>query len=304
MPTGNESSPGADRGLPPPAISVLIPSFNYAHFLPGAIDSVLVQTWKPLEIVVADDGSTDHTEEVVARYGSAVRYRKFEHIGVYALRQAMLGELQGEWFLNLDSDNWIDPDFLEKAWAVVTEHRPEDRLAFVYADRLHFGDYQRLVPAPEFDPARFKQGNFVDMNSLVNTAAARQYGFDPAFNHGWGDYDFFLTLSKNGWTGRRLKDSRLHYRVHADSITNATAEADRKQRLMRQIAAKHADFFTPEEAERAIRRFSPEAVLRYRICETWWAGKHARAAGMALRLLATNPKALFTASVFRRSAFG
>ncbi len=290
----------AGKALPPPAnagdafvpVSVLIPSYNYALFLPQAIDSVLAQTVRPLEVVVADDGSTDNTAEVAARYGAAVRYCRFEHRGVYALRQAMLGELKGEWFLNLDADNWIEPDFLEKAWAVVERNRGNGRLAFVYPDRMDFGDYERANPSPEFDVVRFKRGNFVDMNSLIRMEAARRHGFDPAFNDGWGDYDFFLTLAKNGWVGERMKESRLHYRVHRGSITGATAEADRKQGLMRRMAAKHADFFSPEEARRAIQRFSPEAVLRYRVCEQVWAGHYLRAAGMVLRLLVTHPRAI------------
>ena len=297
MSIGTEPPPQGNvtgRVLP---VSVLIPCYNYASTLPQAIDSVLDQTVRPLEVVVADDGSTDNPAEVVARYGAAVRYRRFEHQGVYALRQAMLGELKGEWFLNLDADNWIEPDFLEKAWAVVERNRENGRLAFVYPDRVDFGDYDRPNPSPEFDVARFKRGNFVDMNSLIRMEAARRHGFDPAFNDGWGDYDFFLTLAKNGWVGERMKESRLHYRVHRGSITGATAEADRKQGLMRRIAAKHADFFSPEEARQAIRRFSPEAVLRYRVCEQVWAGHYLRAAGMVLRLLVTNPRAIY--SVFR-----
>jgi len=282
-----------------PSVSVLIPTYNYGHFLSRALDSVLAQTLKPLEIVVADDGSTDDTAEVVARYGPAVQYRPFGHIGVYALRQTMLGELKGDWFLNLDADNWIEPDFLEKACAVVEDHRGDDPLAFVYADRMHFGDYDRMVPTPEFDRALFKQGNFVDMNSLVNTSVARRFGFDPAFNDGWGDYDFFLTLAKNGCVGQRLRDSWLHYRVHQASMTEATAEADRKQKLMRQIVAKHGDFFSPAEGERAIRLFSPEAVLRYRVCEKFWGGNYGQAAGMVLRLLFTHPKAIFSTQAIR-----
>ncbi len=292
MSTGNETSLRKGEADPLPSVSVLIPTYNYAHFLSQAIDSVLAQTIQPLEIMVADDGSTDHTAEVVARYGAAVQYRRFDHRGVFSIRQALLPELKGDWFLNLDADDWIDPDFLEKALHLVRRRSGEGRLAFVYADRMDFGAYDRVCTAPEFDVQLFKQGNFVAMDSLVHTATARQFGFDSAFNAGWGDYDFFLTLAKNGFIGERLAGSRIHCRVHPASITEATAEADRKQRLMRQIVAKHGDFFSPEEGDRAIRRFSPESVLRYRICERIWAGKPVQAAGMALRLLVTNPKAL------------
>ena len=284
----------------PPSVSILIPTYNYGRFLIQAIDSVLAQTVKPLEVVVADDGSTDDTEAVVARYGEAVKYRKFEHQGVFSVRQAMLAELRGDWFLNLDADDWIQPDFLEKALAVVSERAGDERLAFVYADRVDYGAYDRLIVAPEFDAQLFKRGNFVPMDSLIRTEVTRRFGFDAAFNGGWGDYDFFLTLAKNGYCGARLAGSPIHCRVHPASITEATAEADRKQRLMRQIVAKHSDFFAPEEAQLAIRLFSPEAVLRYRVCERVWAGQYTRAAGMLVKLLFTRPQVILSADVANR----
>jgi glycosyltransferase involved in cell wall biosynthesis len=283
-------------------ISVFIPTYNYAAFLPQAVESVLAQTLKPCEIIVADDGSTDDTAAVVAKYGDAVRYVRFDHQGVYAVRQAMLSMLKGDWFFNLDADNWIEPDFLEKAAEQVASSR-DDTLAFVYPDAVTFGDYERLQPVPEFDVERFKLGNFVDMNSLVKTEAARRFGFDPAFNDGWGDYDFFLTLAKHGYRGVPLRASRLRYRVHAGSITAATKAFDRKQRLMRRIVQKHADFFSEEEGRQAIARFAPEAVMRHRLSELWWAGRRLAALRFALRMLFTHPQAFLSKAV-AKAVFG
>ena len=280
-------------------ISVFIPTYNNAAFLPPAIESALAQTLRPLEIVVADDGSTDDTAEVVARYGDAVRYVRFDHCGVYAVRNAVLREIRGDWFLNLDADNWIEPDFLEKAAQAVAESA-DDRLAFVYPDAITFGDYVREIAVPDFDPERFKSGNFVDMNSLVKTDVARRFGFDPAFNEGWGDYDFFLTLAKNGYRGVPLRTSPLHYRVHGGSITASTKAFDRKQRLMRRIVEKHANFFSEEEAKAAVERFAPEAVMRHRLCELWWAGRRAGALRLALRILLSHPRAFISKTFVRR----
>lgn len=250
---------------PSPSVSVFIPTYNYASFLPRALDSVFAQSVQPLEIIVADDGSTDNTEAVVARYGGRVRYRRFDHCGVYTVRQAMLAELRGEWFLNLDADNWLDPDFLENALEIVEKNAGDEQFAFVYPDRRHFGRINKLMKVPEFDPERLKTRNVFDMNSLIRTATARRFGFDSAFNDGWGDYDFFLTLVKNGYTGERLSKSRLHYCVHSKSLSLKTPDLDRRERLMRRMTAKHTDFFSPEEAEKAVRGFSAHNALKRRI---------------------------------------
>lgn len=269
-------------------VSVVIPTYNYARFLPQAIDSVLAQTVKPLEVIVADDGSTDNTEEVVAAYGDKVRHLRYGHMGVYAVRQALLAEIKGDWFLNLDADNFVEPDFIEKSLGVLATG-PGD-CAFAYPDRVTFGAFVQHVRVPEFDIALFKKKNFVDMNALVNTEIARKTGFDPAFNDGWGDYDFFLRVAKAGHRGVAQHQSPLHYRVHSASITAATENSlDKKHKLMRRMVEKHTDFFSREEAEAALKYFSRAAARRTHVCTLLLERRYLAAAG---RLLAYNFKLL------------
>lgn len=277
-------------------ISIFIPTYNNAEFLPQAIESLLAQTYQPVEIIIADDGSTDATADIVASYGSSVKYIYFDHQGVYAIRNEMITKVRGDWFFNLDADNWIEPCFLEQAVSVI--ERSDDRhLAFVYPDQITFGDYVRKTSVPEFSLELFKFGNYVDMNSLIRTEIARRFGFDPDFNDGWGDYDFFLTLAKNGFNGVAMHSSQLHYRVHGASITAKTKLFDRKQQLMRRIAAKHSDFFTPEDAQHAISRFAPEAVMRHKLSELWWGGRYYEAFKFAASALITHPQAFSPVSI-------
>ena len=227
---------------------MVIPAYNAADWLPYAIESVLVQTRPPCELIVADDGSTDNTAEVVARYGHAVRHVVFRHGGVYAVRNAILPALKGTWFLNLDADNGIEPDFLEKALEIVETHADDASFAFVYPDMQCFGERTDVVERPDFSVTKLKEGNYLDMNSLVRTDVARRFGFDPAFNSGQGDYDFFLTLVENGFRGTPLRSSRLHYRVHPGSISYEGRRRFQHRRLADQILAKHTTFFTKREA--------------------------------------------------------
>ena len=266
-----------------PTVSVFIPTYNYGEFLPRALDSVLAQSVSPLEIIVADDGSTDDTAEVVARYGGRIRYRRFDHCGVYNIRQAMLGELQGEWFLNVDADDWIDPDFLACALSIVERHQGDDKFAIVYPDIMHFGKVTCLREKPEFSVARLKQSNFMVMSSLVRLSAARAVGFDAQFNDGWGDYDFFISLVERGYYGERMAASRYHYRIHSNSITTVNPDLDRRERLMRRMIAKHASFFSPEEAAAAIRNVSAYKAFWRRLA----ALLRKRRLASALRFLAT-----------------
>jgi glycosyltransferase involved in cell wall biosynthesis len=70
----------------PGLVSVLIPSYNRGYILGKSIASVLAQTYRPMEIVVVDDGSTDETRAVVAQFGSAIRYIYQDNAGLAAAR--------------------------------------------------------------------------------------------------------------------------------------------------------------------------------------------------------------------------
>ncbi|MCF8088706.1 MAG: glycosyltransferase [Desulfotignum sp.] len=96
----------------PPQISVIIPSFNRAWTLAHAIDSVLAQTVAPKEIIVVDDGSIDHTPEVLAAYGNRLRILNQPNQGVSSARNLGIGHSTGEFVALLDSDDQWKPEKL------------------------------------------------------------------------------------------------------------------------------------------------------------------------------------------------
>lgn len=97
-----------------PLVSVIIPNFNYARYLPEAIDSVLNQTYAPVEILVVDDGSEDDSEAVVKAYGDRVRLIKQKNLGVAAARNHGVRESNGELLAFLDADDSWLPTKLSK----------------------------------------------------------------------------------------------------------------------------------------------------------------------------------------------
>jgi len=94
-------------------VSVVIPAYNAARFIEDSIKSVLSQTYKPLEIIVVDDGSRDETRTVVERYSGDVRYLYQDNAGPSAARNHGVREAKGEWIAFLDSDDCWEPDHLE-----------------------------------------------------------------------------------------------------------------------------------------------------------------------------------------------
>lgn len=98
--------------------SVIIPTFNRKSFLERAVDSVLSQTWKDLELIVTDDGSTDDTGSFMETVrDDRVRYLKLPHLGVSSARNSGIRAASGDNLAFLDSDDYWVPEKLERtAW--------------------------------------------------------------------------------------------------------------------------------------------------------------------------------------------
>src|SRR5215207_403727 len=106
------------------AVTVAIVTRQQAHYLPGAIESVLAQTLEDVEIVVCDDASTDATPAVVAAFGDRVRsIRHRRRLGVAAARNSCLAVSRGRFIAWLDSDDLYHPHMLESQ-ARVLESEP------------------------------------------------------------------------------------------------------------------------------------------------------------------------------------
>jgi glycosyltransferase involved in cell wall biosynthesis len=105
-----------------PKVSVIIPTYNRAHYIQKALDSVMAQTYQDFEVIVIDDGSTDNTREVVKQYGEKVRYFYQENTGIPGARNAGIRNSAGDYIAFLDSDDYWVKEKLERQMALFSEH--------------------------------------------------------------------------------------------------------------------------------------------------------------------------------------
>jgi glycosyltransferase involved in cell wall biosynthesis len=102
-----------------PTVSVVIPTYNAARYVGAAVDSVLGQTFRDVEILVVDDGSTDGTRALLSRYGTAIRYLRQENGGVSAARNRGIQESRGRYVGFLDADDTWFPEKLDRQIAAL-----------------------------------------------------------------------------------------------------------------------------------------------------------------------------------------
>src|SRR5438552_2065524 len=96
----------------PPSVSACVAVYNGAKHLRTALDSILAQTVKPLEIWVLEDGSSDGSAEIAESYPGVMVFRQ-PNQGIGAARRALVEHAQGEWVAFCDHDDWWEPDRIE-----------------------------------------------------------------------------------------------------------------------------------------------------------------------------------------------
>ena len=116
--------------------SVIIPAYNCGRFLAEALESVLAQTLPAHEVIVVDDGSTDDTPAVAARFGERILYHRQSNRGVSAARNVGIDRATGDWLAFLDADDVWEREKLEEVAPVC---RSEPRPAIVFTDYRTFG---------------------------------------------------------------------------------------------------------------------------------------------------------------------
>lgn len=126
----------------PGLVSVLIPTYNRGYILGSAIESVLAQTYRPIEIVVVDDGSTDETPDVLKRFGDAIRVIRQENRGLAGARNTGLAVARGEFIAFEDSDDFWLPWKLE---AQIAFMRAVPELALTWTDMSTLDEHGALL---------------------------------------------------------------------------------------------------------------------------------------------------------------
>jgi len=112
-----------------PLVSVVIPTFNRSDYCRQAVESALAQDYRPLEIIVVDDGGTDDTQIVVEHFGDPVRYVRQKNGGPAAARNTGVANSSGPFIAFLDSDDLWKPQKLSRQMLLLLDH-PEVGMAF------------------------------------------------------------------------------------------------------------------------------------------------------------------------------
>ena len=200
-----------------PTVSVMIPYYNCKEYIVETVQSVLSQSHQNFEIIIVDDGSdpehADYLRGVLADK-PAIRYAVQNNQGVAAARNHAARLAGGKYFLFLDSDDLILPDYIEKC-VTVLENNPDCKLVYPLAE--YFDAQEGLWNLPDYDGlGSLLKGNRIPVISMHRAEDFVSLGgFDENLaTH--EDWDLWIRLLSNGGTVIRIPEVLFRYRKRRD----------------------------------------------------------------------------------------
>lgn len=203
-------------------ISVVVTCYNHENYIEQCLRSIFNQTYRNIELIVLDDGSTDSSnkiiQEVLKDSPFVTTFESHKNIGVVRTRNKGLNLLNGDYFLLVDSDDFLDDRYVEELYDCAINHQAD----IVYCDLFNFEKNEVYLKAKEFELHSLLVSNYISNCSLVKKAILKGTYYDEKLSgKKLEDYDFFLNLIiNNGAKAVYRPNTKLNYRVfEKDSIS-------------------------------------------------------------------------------------
>lgn len=227
---------------PQPLVSVVIPCYNAHKYLGQTLDSVRVQTYRNIEIIVIDDGSSDPvTVDFLDRLGKGIRVVRQTNQGLPAARNAGFRAAKGEYVLPLDADDWLEHDAIE---CLIKALQENPQAAFAFSHMQMEGEGEGVLA---------KQYNFFEqlfLNQLPYSLLLRKSvwqavgGYDESMNKGYEDWEFNIRLGAHGLHGVVVPAPLFHYRISRTGMLLTTSNRVHGE-LWKTIRQLHASLYRP-----------------------------------------------------------
>ena len=233
---------------PLPLVSIIIPCYNQGKYIIECLESVKAQTYMNWECIVMDDGSSDNTKIVVQNYiqtESRISYNYQQNMGVSFARNNAIKLSNGKYILPLDGDDKIGSTYLEKALDILENN---DKITVVYCEAELFGNKSGKWHLPNYSFDVLLKQNVLFCSTLFRRADfERTGGFDCLMKIGLEDWEFWISLLKNGGQVVKLDETLFYYRLVSNS-RNSSFDKQKEREIRNYIYQKHKstyDTFIP-----------------------------------------------------------
>lgn len=227
-------------------ISVIVPCYNQAQFLPETLQSVLDQTYSNWECIIVNDGSTDNTEQVALEWSE--KDKRFTYLykdngGLSSARNTGIEQAQGKWILPLDSDDKINCRYLELSIQSIKKN-PE--LDIIYCKAETFGMTTSSWCLRDYNYKKLLFTNMIFCSALFKKESwEKAKGYDLNLKRGREDWEFWINILTESSRVLCLDYIGFFYRRKEDSM-DVSLNKDKEIKLYAEnyIYDKHRNIYT------------------------------------------------------------
>ena len=236
-----------------PRATIVIPCFNHGAFVRTAAASALAQRNAHATVVIVDDGSDDgHSPaDCDSCQAPGVLVLHQPNLGLPAARnRGAAAETESEFLVFLDSDDWIEPDFVARLSAAIGSARD---VSHAYCQERLVDKGTGIWRVPGWDPLLMMITNLHPVTTLVRRSCFEAVGgFDETMRGGYEDWDLWLKFVERGWRGVGVREPLFTWRRHSDT-TMVMNVVHNHAALYDAIRARHRDLYDRHARELIIR---------------------------------------------------
>ena len=196
-----------------PIVSVIIPYYNRTDTIDETIGSLDSQTFKNFETILVDDGSNEQSSidkiNAIKKYRKKITVISQKNNGVSSARNKGIASSRGKYIICLDSDDLIDPTFIEKA-VIILETNPS--IYFVTTFMEVFGATNGIYKHSDLNPLTLLENNTIITASMFRKEVWQNTGGYKS-GIGYEDWEFWINANENGYFGYQIKEPLFKYRT-------------------------------------------------------------------------------------------
>ncbi len=225
-------------------VSIIIPCYNAAKYLTETINSVKQQTFTNWECILINDGSSDNSDIIALesiKDDKRFKYIFQENTGVCIARNNAIRATVGEYILCLDADDLISENFLEETVKLLDSN---PNLSIATSVVKFFGRSSGILNVVSYDLATVLAENQLVITSLFRrTDFDKVGGFNSNMKEGFEDWDFWISILKNGGTVQCASEATFFYRL-LNVSRNSGISYDKEKKLRSQMWKNHQELFS------------------------------------------------------------
>ncbi len=244
-----------------PLVSVIVPVFNVEEYLNDCVNSILNQTYKNIEVILVDDGSTDNSDKVCDLLGlknNKVKVFHNDNHGVSYTRNYAIRMAEGKYILPVDGDDIIADTYVEKAVSILEKN---DNMGIVYCKAKLFGKKNCEWELPDYSINKMLLNNIIFVTAFFRKDDwIKVGGFDEDMKYGIEDYDFWLSILELKRDVYRIPEILFYYRIRNNSRSRKFEKDNLQiQEMYKIIHSRHKSLYI-ENFEIIMNEFIKERI--------------------------------------------